>query len=88
MNPINFLTASVCLLFFGSLQAAQHWKLESPKDPTFAIKGGVVQSAKGVEGGSLALDGDESSRLLSISMMRGVTKVVKKLNSRTAVAGG
>jgi len=57
MNPIIFLTASVCLLFFGSLQAAQHWKLESPKDPTFAIKGGVGQSAKGVEGGSLALDG-------------------------------
>ena len=57
MNPINFLTASVCLLFFGSLQAAQHWKLESPKDPTFAIKGGVVQGAKGVEGGALALDG-------------------------------
>ena len=57
MNTINFLTASVCLLFFGSLQAAQHWKLESPKDPTFAIKGGVAQSAKGVEGGSLALDG-------------------------------
>ncbi|MBL68331.1 MAG: hypothetical protein CMO74_07780 [Verrucomicrobiales bacterium] len=57
MNPISFLTASVWMLFFGSLQAAQHWKLESPKDPTFAIKGGVVQSAKGVEGGSLALDG-------------------------------
>ncbi len=57
MNLIKFFTATVCLLLIEPIQAAQHWKLDSPKDPTIVVQGGAAQSATGVEKGALALDG-------------------------------
>ena len=57
MNLIKFFNATVCLLLIEPLQAAQHWKLDSLKDPMIMVQGGAVQSAKGVEKGAFALDG-------------------------------
>lgn len=57
MNLIKFFTGTVCLLLIEPLQAAQHWKLDSLKDPMIMVQGGAVQSAKGVEKGALTLDG-------------------------------